>query len=428
MELWRIHGGTPLYGECEVQGSKNAALPILTAALCARTPSRICGVPKLSDVEITLQILRTLGCTVLSAGTDSVYIDPSAAREAAVPKELMGELRSSVLFLGALLARCGEAEITQPGGCRIGERPIDLHLDAFRKLGVEVTEEDGRIRCRRGDCSGGELSLPYPSVGATENVMLLASALPGKTVLRNAAREPEVLALQEYLRSCGVRIFGAECGRITVDGYTAAEQVEYRIPKDRMAEATLCCACAGCGGDIRIFSGNPRQNSSLLYFLNKAGCDIIIENSVLRIRSRGRLRGIGTVVTRPYPGFPTDAQPLLCAALLRSDGESRIYDSVFPARFSYTEELRAVGSELRPTENGVCICGKASLHGGVMTAGDLRGGAAMLLAALQCEEESAVWDAGYIRRGYERLDEIFSELSGRESVRILRCEELPKKG
>ena len=314
-------------------------------------------------------------------------------------------MRSSVIFMGALIARCGEAKLSLPGGCPLGERPIDLHLMALRKLGARIVEEDGEIHCIGKDLKGTRIRLPFPSVGATENTMLAACRAKGETVLYGAAREPEIVALQEYLRSMGAQIVGAGSDVIRIDGMRRCEAVRHRILPDRIVGATLACAAAATGGELELRNVEPSHFSTVLYFLNRAGCDIIKKEKSLRLTSPLRLRAVERVVTAPYPGFPTDAQPLLMAALLRSDGTTEIRETIFEKRFRQVPELCRLGADIRVDGGLALVRGVERLKGAALRATDLRGGAAMLLAGLTAEGETLVCDEGHISRGYERFDE-----------------------
>ncbi len=409
MDIWHIRGGRRLEGSCRIQGSKNAALPILAAAVLCPGRCELLHVPKLSDVDAALRILCHLGCRV-QREEDRVLIDSSTLSNCAVPHSLMAEMRSSILFLGALLARSREARLSAPGGCRLGKRPIDLHLMALRRLGAEIREEDGELLCRTPRLQGSEILLPFPSVGATENALLAACGAKGETVIRGAAREPEIAALAGFLEAAGAQIHGAGSDTIRICGFTPRKCVQYRIPGDRIAAATMACAVVACGGDVTLSGAEPGQISAVLHFLNAAGCDIIPDNHALRLCAAGRPTAVGPVVTAPYPGFPTDAQPLLMAALLRGRGRTLMRETIFEDRFRHVPELNRLGARIRVQGQTAEILGVEKLHGDTLHATDLRGGAAMLLAALSAEGESVVLDEGHIRRGYEDLDLCLEDL------------------
>ncbi len=403
MERWRIRGGNRLEGECVVQGSKNASLPILAAALLSPGRVELHHVPRLRDVDAALAILRHLGCSA-EQREGNVYIDASGLSCCSIPPVLMERMRSSVLFMGALLARCGEARLSLPGGCRLGRRPIDLHLAALRRLGAEIEETEGEILCRPAKLKGAEILLPFPSVGATENAMLAACAARGETLIRGAAREPEIVSLQEMLRAMGAEICGAGTDSLRISGFRPRRSLRFQIPADRICAATLACACAGTGGKICLRGVDAGQFSAVLYFLNQAGCDIINQNGRVILRAEGKLRGAGRIVTAPYPGFPTDAQPVLMAALLRARGESQFVENIFENRYRQVPELRKLGARIELQGREARVRGVDRLHGAVLRATDLRGGAAMILAGLSAEGETLVLDQGHVNRGYENFD------------------------
>ncbi len=403
MDLWRIRGGARLEGDCVVQGSKNAALPILAACLLCPGRVELLRVPRLRDVDAALEILRHLGCRAEQEG-DRVYIDASRLSGSVIPRSLMEKMRSSVIFMGALLARTGQASLSMPGGCRLGKRPIDLHLLALRELGARIEEAGEEILCRPALLRGAEIRLPFPSVGATENAMLAACAARGETRILGAAREPEIVSLQAFLRGLGARISGAGTDTVTVSGFRPRDSLRFRIPADRIAGATLACACAACGGDVLLRNCDPRQFSAVLHFLNDAGCVIMQKHDRVRIQAAGRLRAVSPVVTAPYPGFSTDAQPLLMAALLRAEGESVFRETIFEDRYRQVPALQKLGAQIRVQGREARVRGVKRLRGAALEATDLRGGAAMILAGLSAEGETLVRDAGHIRRGYEDLN------------------------
>lgn len=403
MELWRIRGGRPLEGECRVQGSKNATLPILAACLLCPGTVELTGVPRLRDVDAASEILRHLGCRIRWEDT-RLYIDASGVAGCAIPHDLMEKMRSSVIFMGALLARCGQARLSLPGGCRLGKRPIDLHLKALRELGALIEEENGQITCRPAKLRGGAILLPFPSVGATENAMLAACAARGETVIRGAAREPEIVSLQEFLRCLGAEVSGAGSDTVRVSGFCPRRRACFSVPADRIAAATLACACADCGGKICLKGCPPQHFSPVLYFLNQAGCVIMQKTDRVSVASPGRLRSVGPVITAPYPGFPTDAQPVLMAALLRAEGESVFRENIFENRFRHVPALRRLGARIELSGREARVTGVDRLHGAAVEATDLRGGAAMILAGLSAEGETLVRDEGHVQRGYENLD------------------------
>ena len=409
MDRWLVRGGNKLYGSCRVQGSKNASLPILAASILGGAETQLSNVPRLRDIDAALRILRHLGCTARQEGSGA-YIDARGLSRNAVPHELMLEMRSSVIFMGALLARCGEARLSPPGGCQLGRRPIDLHLAALRKLGAEVTESGGEILCRASKLRGTVIRLPFPSVGATENIMLAATAAEGETVIEGAAREPEIRSLQDYLNAIGCRVRGAGSGRVVIGDCRPGACAGFVIPADRIVAATLACAAAAAGGEITLLDAPGAHFSTVLHFLKQAGCAIMTKQACVTVRSDGCLRAVGPITTEPYPGFPTDAQPVLMAALLRAEGVTRIRETIFENRFRQVPELRKLGADITLEGQTAQITGVSRLYGAELTATDLRGGAAMLVAGLGAEGETCILDEGHIARGYESFDRVLSAL------------------
>ena len=403
MDIWHMRGGNRLEGACFVQGSKNASLPIIAASIICPCRTELMNVPQLKDVDAALRILRHLGCVAEQRKND-VYIDSTYFSCSSIPHSLMEEMRSSVIFMGALLARCGEARLSLPGGCQLGKRPIDLHLSALRQMGAVIEEDGQEIYCRAAKLRGAVIELPFASVGATENIMLAACSAKGKTVIKGAAREPEIVALQSYLRSLGAEVSGAGSDILEISGFQPQKSAVCRIIPDRIVAATIACAAAATGGNVEIRGVVPEHFSTVLYFLNRAGCDIMSKNRTVSIKARNRLKAPGHIVTEPYPGFPTDAQPVLMAALLKAEGRTRITENIFENRYRQAAELRRLGADIVIEGREAEIWGVECLHGSSLNATDLRGGAAMLIAGLAAEGETVVFDDGHITRGYERFD------------------------
>ena len=403
MDIWHIRGGNTLEGACFVQGSKNATLPIIAASIISPARSELMNVPQLRDVDAALRILRHLGCTA-EQRQNEVFIDSTYLSGSSIPHSLMEEMRSSVIFMGALLARCGEARLSLPGGCQLGKRPIDLHLSALRKMGAQIEEDGQEIYCRAERLRGAEIELPFPSVGATENIMLAACSARGRTVIRGAAREPEISALQDYLAAMGAKISGAGSDTVTIEGFAASGRAVCRIIPDRIVASTIACAAAAVGGNVEMRGVAPEHFSTVLYFLNQAGCDIISNNRAVRVKSTGHLKAPGEISTQPYPGFPTDAQPVLMAALLRAEGKTVITENIFENRYRQVPELRRLGADIITQGRRAEIWGVDCLHGTALNATDLRGGAAMIVAGLSADGETVIFDDGHITRGYERFD------------------------
>lgn len=411
MSVWHIAGGNRLSGSVTVQGAKNAVLPIMAASVLAPGETELLNVPTLRDVNTTIRILCGLGCSVEREG-DAVYIDSRPMSRSEIPHSLMRELRSSVIFLGALLARCGHARLSMPGGCELGPRPIDLHLMALRALGAEIDERGGDLICSApSGLHGAGIALPMPSVGATENAMLAACAAEGETVIMNAAREPEITELQTFLQTLGADVTGAGSATVRVRGKKLEPfRVGHRIMPDRIVSSTLLCACAAAGGDVELRAVEPRHFSTVLHSLSECGCDIMSNSSSVRLRSGGNLKAPMPVITGPYPGFPTDAQPLMLAACLKARGTSVFVENVFQNRFRFTEELQRLGARIHTEGRVAVVTGVEALHGAPTVATDLRGGAALMIAALSAEGETDILDSGHVERGYESFDERLAAL------------------
>ena len=411
MSVWHIAGGNRLSGSVTVQGAKNAVLPIMAASVLAPGETELLNVPTLRDVNTTIRILCGLGCSVEREG-DAVYIDSRPMSRSEIPHSLMRELRSSVIFLGALLARCGHARLSMPGGCELGPRPIDLHLMALRALGAEIDERGGDLICSApSGLHGAGIALPMPSVGATENAMLAACAAEGETVIMNAAREPEITELQTFLQTLGADVTGAGSATVRVRGKKLEPfRVGHRIMPDRIVSSTLLCACAAAGGDVELRAVEPRHFSTVLHSLSECGCDIMSNSSSVRLRSGGNLKAPMPVITGSYPGFPTDAQPLMLAACLKARGTSVFVENVFQNRFRFTEELQRLGARIHTEGRVAVVTGVEALHGAPTVATDLRGGAALMIAALSAEGETDMLDSGHVERGYESFDERLAAL------------------
>ena len=408
MSFYEICGGRPLRGELRVQGAKNSALPILAAALLAPGQSVIRNCPDLSDVTAALEILRLLGCRTVREG-DAVLIDASQLTGCGIPDRLMREMRSSAIFLGAILARCGQADLSYPGGCELGPRPIDLHLAGLRDLGAEIREEGGFLHCRADRLRGREVVLRMPSVGATENLMLAACGAEGVTVISNAAREPEIVDLQRFLNAMGARVSGAGSPMITIQGGAPLHPAEHTVMGDRIAAATYLCAVGAAGGELRLTGVDPADLAAVCCCLEEAGCRLHTDGEGLSIAASGRMRGIRTVRTAPYPGFPTDAQAILMAALAGGTGTTMIVENMFDSRYRHVDELARMGADIQLAGRVAVVTG-SRLHGAAVRSTDLRGGAALVVAALGAEGVSRVSGLSHIRRGYQGLDDSLSAL------------------
>ena len=375
MSHLEIRGGVPLSGRLRVQGAKNSVLPILAAALLAPGQSILHNCPRLSDVEATGKILRLLGCGV-EREEKTLLVDASQPTGWTIPDPLMREMRSSVIFLGAMLARLGRAELSYPGGCELGPRPIDLHLAALRSL---------------------------PSVGATENAMLAACGARGTTTIVGAAREPEIVDLQNFLNAMGARVSGAGSPVVTVAGEAPLHPAEHTVMGDRIAAATYLCAAGTAGGRLELEGAEASSLAAVTACLQEAGCEIKILGDRIALNSRGRLRGIRPVRTAPYPGFPTDAQAVLMAALAGGTGTTMFVENMFDSRYRHVDELSRMGADIQLAGRVAVVTGRP-LHAAKVHSTDLRGGAALVVAALGAEGVSQVSGLEHIRRGYEDLE------------------------
>ena len=412
MEYFAVEGGWPLEGQVPVNGAKNSALPILAATLLADGESIIHNCPSLTDCAAALEILSCLGCRVRREG-ETVVVNTACRRGHTIPDDLMGRMRASVLFLGPLLARDGAATACWPGGCALGARPIDLHIQAFQALGAQGRSWNGQLFFHAPTgLSGCRIVLPIPSVGATENAMLAACGARGLTILDNPAREPEIVDLQNFLRCLGARVEGAGTGRIAIQGGCPLHPGEYRVMADRIVSATYLCAVACAGGEGELLGTDGAHLGPVLAALTAAGCEIGRAPDRLQIRRTGALRGFGALRTGPYPAFPTDAQPLLGAVAAGAWGQSRITETIFDRRFRYLEGLTAMGAAVQTEGDTACFSGR-TLHGAQVEATDLRGGAALTLAALGARGESRIYGLPHIDRGYQGLEGSLAALGGR---------------
>ena len=413
MNCFTIQGGRRLDGKIAVGGAKNSVLPILAATVLRQGKTILHNCPDLSDVASAQKILSALGCTVSREG-----IDASNVCADRITDELMREMRSSVTFLGAILARMGSVNISMPGGCELGARPIGLHLSALKKMGAELYETGGKICCDKFERRGADINLSFPSVGATENIMLAATGCRGKTRILNPAREPEIVDLQAFLQKCGFKVRGAGGSVIEIDGgaHTQAPQVvEHTIIPDRMVTATYLCACAAAGGRIEIDGAEPADIYPVISLLSDAGAEIAADKDKISMKCAG-IRGVGQVRTMPYPGFPTDAQAVLMAAAAKADGGSIFTETIFENRFRHVPELIRMGADITVEGRTAVVSGVPALCGARVSATDLRGGAALTIAGLCADGKTDVDGIAHIDRGYERLELALTQL-GADIVR-----------
>ncbi len=412
-----IGGGRRLEGQLTVQGSKNSALPILAAAAVTGRCSIIKNCPRLTDVDAAVRILEYLGCKVARTG-DALIIDSSVMCRSDIPDKLMHEMRSSIVFLGPILARFGSAVISMPGGCEIGQRPIDIHLASLEALGAQITELHGRLYCSCGEgLCGTKITLPFPSVGATENIMIAAVLAKGTTTVINAAREPEIVDLACFLNGCGAKIRGSGEGVIVIEGVQSLDNYEHTVIPDRIVASTYMTAAAVTGGKVTLDNVLIEHLNPVLSVYEKSGCTVKVSERSLEISAPCRLRGIGAVRTMPFPGFPTDSQAAVMVMAAVAQGTSIIIENIFENRFKHVGELVRMGAKIMVENTVAVVEGVGRLHGVQTEAGDLRGGAALVLAGLAAEGETTVCEIHHIDRGCQSFEDNLRALG----AEVKRC-------
>ena len=400
-----INGGKKLSGEICVQGAKNSVLPVLAATVLCGGECVIHNCPELSDVETSLKILAHLGCGCKKDG-DTVAVNAKDISDYSIPDTLMREMRSSVVFLGAVIGRTGKAVISSPGGCELGPRPIDLHLSSLNKMGVTVKEEHGYLNCTaENGLHGAEITLNFPSVGATENIILSAVLAEGDTVIHGAAKEPEISDLADFLNSAGARINGCGSDTVKIRGVKTLGGAEHSIIPDRIVAATYMACAAVTGGNITLKNVMPPHMASILWLFNESGCKVNINGKSINLLSPQRLLRVPTVRSLVYPGFPTDAGPIAAALLCKADGTSVFVENIFENRFRYVDELKRFGAKIKTEGKIAVIEGVTELSAADCKATDLRGGAALVIAALAANGKSKIGEIQHIERGYEDITE-----------------------
>lgn len=415
MQKFIVEGGKRLGGEIPLQGSKNSALPIMAATLLCRGECVLESCPRLTDIYSASRILNCVGCRCTFSGNTAV-VDSSVIDRTAVPEELMREMRSSIIFMGAMLGRTGECTVSVPGGCELGPRPIDMHIAALRKMGVEIKESCSGIICKApsGRAKGTKLSLAFPSVGATENIILCAVTAEGETVINNAAKEPEICDLCSFLRRCGAEIAGDGESRIVINGKEKLHGCRYRIMSDRIVGATYLSMAAASKGEIILTNACIPEMEPFLSVLEQTGCSIYTGENKIYLRSGARLKAVSDRIrTMPHPGFPTDAQAVLMAALVTADGTSVFEENIFDCRYRHTDALVKMGADIQVLGKVAIVRGVPKLHGANVEATDLRGGAAMVSAALAADGTTEIRQISHIDRGYEKMEEAVGRLGGK---------------
>ena len=413
MTKYLIEGGHPLHGTIEISGAKNAAVAIIPAALLVDGVCRIENVPQISDVTLILQILRELGADVRTINRTTVEIDCSHIRNRQVPYELARKIRASYYLVGALLGRFGWAEVPLPGGCNLGGRPIDQHIKGFVAMGAEVDVRNGLIYAQvpgRGCLAGGQVYLDIVSVGATMNIMLAAALAEGMTVIENAAKEPHIVDLANFLNTMGARVSGAGTDTVKIRGVRSLKGGTYAIIPDQIEAGTYMAAVTAAGGNILVQNVIPKHMDCITTKLQEMGAKITSYDDAIRVERTGALRST-TVKTRPYPGFPTDMQAQVCVCMALASGVSRLTENVYETRFfGYCTELENMGADILISGKTAIVTGKDRLHGATVEAHDLRAGAALVIAGLAAEGQTVVEKTHFIERGYENLIEKLTAL------------------
>ena len=412
MAIYEITGGTPLEGTVTISGAKNAAVAILPAALLVKGACRIENVPDISDVRILLSILEGMGAKIEYPQQGTIIMDCTDIRNVEPNPELVKKMRASYYLMGALLGRFGSGKVALPGGCSFASRPIDQHLKGFRALGAKVIETEEYIELKPGaeGLHGKRVSLDMASVGATVNIMIAAALLPGQTIIENAAKEPHIVDLANFLNTMGARITGAGTDTVKIRGVEELQGGSYAIIPDQIEAGTYIAAVAAVGGNVLVKNVIPKHMDCITSKLSEMGVQIINYDDCIRVRSTGEMIGT-TVKTRPYPGFPTDMQAQICVCMVLASGTSRLTESVYETRFfGYCSELEHMGAKIQIDGKTATVRGVKRLRGSTVRAKDLRAGAALVIAGLTAEGTTRVENIHYVERGYERLIEKLTAL------------------
>lgn len=407
-----IDGGVPLNGELKVQGAKNAVLPILAATILAEGECELKNCPDLRDVEKTETILTHLGCKV-KREKNTIHVNPLGINNYIVDEKLMREMRSSIILLGSIISVCKKAYIGLPGGCPIGLRPIDLHIKALKKMGVSVTEEHGYLKCQCNKLTGTNIHLDFPSVGATENIMLAAVKAEGVTHITNAAREPEIYDLAMFLISLGAKITGAGTSHITIYGVEKLGASSYTIMPDRIVAQTYLIAAMITKGKITLTDVNPNHMTSVLALMSEMGAKIDYDKNAISLVSGEVIKNAHIIKTMPYPGFPTDIQSPFMALTTLAEGTSVFVENIFENRFRHVNELIRMGADIKVEGRSAVVTGVDKLYGANVDAYELRGGAALVVAALAAEGRTEVTGTQYIDRGYDCIEKNLAQCGAR---------------
>jgi UDP-N-acetylglucosamine 1-carboxyvinyltransferase len=412
MDKLVIEGGTPLEGEVRVSGAKNAALPILCAALLCREPVTLTNVPRLNDVRTMQSLLSQMGVAIDATTPGSVTLDAATIDWPLAPYELVKTMRASILALGPLVARAGEARVSLPGGCAIGLRPVDQHVKGLQAMGAEIDLTHGYINARASRLTGARFNFDVVTVTGTENLMMAAVLAEGTTTLTNAAREPEIVDLAECLKAMGARIEGAGTGCIVIEGVRSLHGATHSIMPDRIETGTFVAAAAATGGNVLIAGADPRSLTAVLDKFREAGTDITTTESTIRVRRSGELCG-ANIRTAPYPAFPTDMQAQFMALATRASGVSVITETIFENRMMHVQELLRLGADIEVEGNTAVIEGVSRLTGANVMATDLRASACLVIAGLIADGETTIDRIYHLDRGYERIEDKLSALGAR---------------
>jgi len=403
-ERYIIKGGTPLVGEVEIGGAKNAALGILAAAIMADEPVLIENLPDVQDIRYMLKAIEGMGAIVERLDAHTARINGATIENLSIDYDYIKKIRASYYLLGALLGKYKQAEVAMPGGCKIGSRPIDLHIKGFEALGAQINLEGGLIMARADELVGSHIYLDVVSVGATINIMMAAVMAEGRTVIENAAREPHIVDVANFLNSMGANIKGAGTDVIRIKGVTSLHKSEYSIIPDQIEAGTFMVAAAATKGDVVIKNVIPKHLEAVTAKLIEMGCEVEEFDDIVRVVATKRLKHTN-IKTLPYPGFPTDMQPQMATILSMSEGISIVTESIFENRFKYVDELARMGAKIKVEGNTSIVEGVEGLDGAEVSAPDLRAGAALVIAGLAADGITSVEDIVYIQRGYERFEE-----------------------
>lgn len=404
-----IKGGKKLEGEVKISGSKNASLPILAASILNTGKTTLYNVPDIHDTQMMFEILKNLGGKV-EKKNNKIVIDTSKINNFEIPEQLMRQMRSSVILAGSLLGKYKKAIFSYPGGCDIGSRPIDLHLKGFEKLGINITKNYGNISCICDKIIGEKIDLDFPSVGATENIMLASCLGEGTTLITNAAMEPEIIDLQNFLNKMGAKINGAGSSQIQIEGVKKLRDVSYNIMPDRIEAGTFLCATVATEGNVKIKNLNPEHITPIINKLEEIGCKMKVEKTAIELLAPKRIKATD-IKTMPYPGFPTDMQSIFASMLTTAKGTSIVIENIFENRYKYIQELNRMGAKISIEGKTAIIKGVRKLYGTTVNATDLRGGAAMVIAGLMAKGTTNIENIGYILRGYEKLENKLTSLN-----------------